>query len=315
MPQTIDSRLLNRISVYQDVRWAGQTLARGRRDCNRRWELIRPLLPERGALLDVGSNFGWFGLAACETFADYVVASVEADEQSASVQRQVLQSHALRRIALLTHPAGSRLADVFARSGQRFDAVLCLSVLHWMRDHREFLTRLAPIAGRMFIEHPDPRELGAGIDRIRRQIGPIGRYLRELFPSRHAILLGRIPSDRQAGASRELWMLEAAADFRPNPTPALDVGALLELAPSWPARSWWRQELLTLQGADRHAQAIYQFTPQGLRSAAVASGGKGLTHRRLLRLAGRLPEDRLWPFTHWLYRRTRRLAGKLLRAA
>ncbi|HEY5315010.1 MAG TPA: class I SAM-dependent methyltransferase, partial [Pirellulales bacterium] len=193
MPQTIDARLLNRAGVYQDVRWAGQTLARGRRDCNRRWELIRPLLPARGALLDVGSNFGWFGLAACETFADYVVASVEADEQSAGVQRQVLQSHALRRIALLTHPAGSRLADVFARSGQRFDAVLCLSVLHWMRNHREFLTRLGPISGRMFIEHPDPREQGAGIDRIRREIGPIGRYLRDVFPDRHAILLGRIP--------------------------------------------------------------------------------------------------------------------------
>jgi hypothetical protein len=315
MPQTIDARLLNRVSVYQDVRWAGQTLARGRRDCNRRWEWIRPLLPERGVLLDVGSNFGWFGLAACEAFADYVVASVEADEQSASVQRQVLRSHAERRIALLTHPAGGRLAEVFARSGQRLDAVLCLSVLHWMRDHREFLTRLAPISGRIFIEHPDPREQGAGVDRIRREIGPIGQYLRELLPGRHAILLGRVPSDRQTDVSRELWMLEAPADYRPNPAPALDVGALLELAPSWPPRSWWRRESLVLQPADRHAKAGYQFTPQGIRRAVLAADGEGLTHRRLLRLASRLPEGRLWPLTHWLYRRTRRLAGKLLRAA
>ncbi|HEX4149553.1 MAG TPA: class I SAM-dependent methyltransferase, partial [Pirellulales bacterium] len=152
---TIDARLLRRVSVYQDVRWAGQTIVRGRRDCNQRWRLIQPLLPARGAMLDVGSNFGWFSLAACEAFADYVVASVEADEHSAGVQRQVLESHRHERIALLTQPADARLVEAFARSGQRFDAVLCLSVLHWMHDHREFLERLGAISGRMFIEHPD----------------------------------------------------------------------------------------------------------------------------------------------------------------
>ena len=225
VPQTIHARLLNRVSTYQDVRWAGGTLVRGRRDCNLRWQLIRPLLPQRGVLLDVGSNFGWFPLAACEAFADYVVASVEADEDSATIQRQVLGSHALRRIALLTHPAGRRMAERFAQAGQRFDAVLCLSVLHWMPDHREFLQRLAAISGRMFIEHPDPQEPGAGIDRIRAEIGTIGRYLRELLPGRSAMLLGRVPSDRQPGISRELWMLEAEAGWRPGASPALDVAA------------------------------------------------------------------------------------------
>jgi hypothetical protein len=315
MTQTIDARLLERAGVYQDVRWAGQTLARGRRDCHRRWELIRPLLPKRGALLDVGSNFGWFGLAACEAFADYVVASVEADEHSASVQRQVLQSHSHRRIALLTHKANRRMADVFARSDQRFDAVLCLSVLHWMRDHREFLTRLAPRAGRIFVEHPDPREVGAGVDRIRHEIGPIGRYLRELFPDRHTILLGRVPSDRQAGVSRELWMVEAAADFEPNATPALDVSSMLELAPSWPPRSWWQEQALASRPADSIAPAAYWFTPHGICRSPQSTHGNSLSQRRLLRLMSRVPEDRLWPLSRWFYRRSRRLAARLLRSS
>jgi hypothetical protein len=303
------------MSVYQDVRWAGQTVVRGRRDCNQRWRLIQPLLPPRGAMLDIGSNFGWFGLAACDEFPDYVVASVEADEQSAGVQRRVLQSHAQHRMALLTHRAGTRLADVFARSGQRFDAVLCLSVLHWMRDHREFLLRLGAISGRMFIEHPDPREQGAGIDSIRQQIGPIGRYLRELFPGRHAILLGRVPSDRQPGLARELWMIEAAADFRPSPAPALDVQAIHQLVPSWPPRSWWRREALACQSSGRPAKARFQFTPQGIRPASATLDGDGVSRQRLLRLAGRVPERQLWPLGHTWYRRIRRLAGKLLRQA
>lgn len=315
MPQTIDPRLLSRAGVYQDVRWAGATLARGSRDCRQRWELIRPLLPERAAVLDVGSNFGWFALAACESLTDCVVASVEADEHSARVQRSVLGSHGEQRIALVTHPAGKRLAECFARSGQRFDAVFCLSVLHWMREHREFLTTIGSIAGRIFVEHPDTREPGAGCDKIRRQIGPIGRYLRDVFPGRSAILLGRTPSDRRPGIKRELWMVEAAAEFEPHPRPAIDAGALLGLAPSWPPRSWWQQESAALRPNDVDLRWRYKFTSAGLQRAIGTGGGEGLSHRRLKRLVDRVPEHRLWPLRHWLYRRGRRLAARLLRAA
>ena len=70
------------------------------------------------------------------------------------------------------------MARRFAAAAQRLDAVLLLSVLHWIGDHREFLATLGPITGRFLIEQPDPREDGAGVDRIRREIGPIGDYLR-----------------------------------------------------------------------------------------------------------------------------------------
>lgn len=312
MPATINPRLLDRVSVYQDIRWAGTTLKAGQRDCNLRWQLIRPMLPERGALLDVGSNFGWFGLAVCEAFPDFVVASVEADEHSAGIQRQVLSSHHLRRIALLTQRAGRRMAEEFARSGQRFDAVLCLSVLHWMPDHREFLTRLAAISGRMFIEHPDPRERGAGVDAIRRQIGLIGHYLRQVLPGHSSILLGRVPSERQAGMMRELWMVEAASDWRPSPAPALEASALLNLAPSWPPQSWWREQTGPLLTDGSSGGARYQFTPCGV-CALPAASGTALSSRDLRRRLRRLPENGLWPIPHLVYRRARRLAGKLLR--
>ena len=49
----------------------------GERDCEARWRLIRGELAP-GALLDVGSAEGWFGLRAAAELG-LVVASVEAD--------------------------------------------------------------------------------------------------------------------------------------------------------------------------------------------------------------------------------------------
>src|SRR5262245_58197516 len=122
MPPTLPANLLRGLSVYQDVVLGGITVNKGRRDCGARWQLIAPHLTGRGAVLDVGSNFGWFGLKICQTFPNCVVASLEADLRSAAVQRAVLESHAHNRICLLVRRADSRLAQAFLAAGQRFEA-------------------------------------------------------------------------------------------------------------------------------------------------------------------------------------------------
>ncbi len=226
LPAPLEPELFQGLSVYQDVVLGGQMALAGARDCQGRWRAIEPHLPPLGAVLDVGSNFGWFGLQLASHAPRAVVASVEADERSAAVQRRVLASHDQRRVVLLTHPAGTRMAQRFAASPTRFDAVLCLAVLHWMRDHRQFLTSLAPVAGRIFIEQPDPRESGAGIERLRREIGSVGRYLREIFPGRAVRQLAELPNDRESPYPRELWMVEEPAGWRPQPEAGLDVAAL-----------------------------------------------------------------------------------------
>lgn len=308
MPTAIDPRLFHGLSAYQDVVIGGQTVRRGARDCQARWEAIAPHLPPQGSFLDVGSNFGWFGLRLCEA-PRRVVASVEADERSATVQRAVLASHALDRICLLTAPAGARMACKFAAAGQRFDAVLLLSVLHWMRDHREFLTLLGPIAGRIFVEQPDPTEAGAGVARLRREIGPIGPYLGGLFPDRPVSCLAAWPSHRQCSQLRQLWMVGEPPGDNRSPSPGLEVATMFELGLSWPPRKWWEKNL---SGRDDSAPSGVQFTPDGLRAAA--GGGNGPSWETLQRRVGRVPQDRLWTWRHMLYRRGRRLAGQIWRS-
>ncbi len=301
----LDPRLLEGVCIYQDLVVGGKVAVRGRRDCGERWELMAPHLPACGAVLDVGSNLGWFGLRLCEAFPRVVVASVEADRRSAALQRAVLAAADHRRIALLTSRAGVRLARVFARRGQRFAAVLCLSVLHWLPHHREFLTILGSMSDRLLIEHPDPREPGAGHEHLRREIGEIGSYLQSLFAGRPVTCLGATVGYRSPSHPRSLWLvgppqlagIQGSADAYDG---GLDVRSLLACGLSWPPRSWWHAQVQGLRtGCGRASERDgLWLTCRGLEGSV--SGLDGLL--ACTRLRG-IPEHTVFPWhvrlRHW----------------
>ncbi|MCE9604291.1 MAG: class I SAM-dependent methyltransferase [Planctomycetia bacterium] len=264
-------RLLSGISIYQDVVVAGKTERKGVRDCESRWQAIAPYLPARGALLDVGANFGWFCLRWCAEGAERTAVAWEADLRTAAVARYVLASHRHERVCLATTTAEAEAVRKMEAAGQRFDAVLCLSVLHWIADHREFVATLGRIADRIFIEHCDPREEGAGIEQLRREIGDIGPYLRNLFPELHVERIAVWEGHRSKEYPRELWLV-ARNENKPTSAEAsragsstnggIFAGAVLPLSVVWPPRSWWRERLdETLLEADGRTV----FTPHGIR--------------------------------------------------
>lgn len=235
--------LLAGISVYQDVVIPGQVVRRGERDCEARWSLIEPHLPRAGVLLDAGSNFGWFGLRATSTRPDLLVLSAEADERSARVQQAILEANGASRIMLVTRRAGAKMLQRLATVHQRFDAVFCLSILHWMPDHCVFLQALAAQAQRIFFEYPDSRELGVGSKRIRDEIGDFAGYLRSIFGQHTIRCLGTTPGLAGSDFRRAIWMVEAhRSRFTTPPKPRLAADAVMSLAPAWPLRSWWRKE-------------------------------------------------------------------------
>jgi hypothetical protein len=294
-------RLLEGISVYQDVVVDGRTVRSGVRDCASRWEAIAPHLPKAGVLLDVGANFAWFCLRWCAAGERRTAVALEADRRTAGVARHVLASHADRRIALVTARAGASAAEEFQARGDRFAAALCLSVLHWIPDHREFLAGLGRVAERIFIEHCDPREAGAGVESIRREIGEIGPYLRELFPDRPVERIAVWTAHRSTELPRELWQVgppatvETAAD-RPDDD-GVSVGSLLALDVAWPPRSWWLERL---PAVEHGATGEIVFTSRGLEprvrstSDALSSTIPAATNHdsidRLIAEARRIPE-------------------------
>jgi hypothetical protein len=314
MSEQSKPRWLHGVAVYQDVVLEGRTVRTGSRDCRGAWEAMATYLPQSGAILDVGSNFGWFGLQVCQAASECVVASVEADERSATVQRRVLESNRSERICLLTQRAGLGMARRFAAVGQRFDTVLCLAVLHWMADHREFLAAMGTISRRLFVEQPDPDEQGAGVERIRQEIGAVGPYLEALFPNRPRKCLGQLRSPRDGRFTRELWFVDEPPGWPAGPSSGLDISALLRMSPSWPPQSWWDGQL-RLHTQATSGQACLRprilFTPCGMQADSQLPGTDSLA--RLRRLARRIPERQLLrPTVKW-YRGTCRSAGRFLR--
>lgn len=296
-------QLLDNLSVYQDLVLAGRTVRQGQRDCPGRWEALDPHLPRAGTILDVGSNFGWFGLKICQTRPACVVASLEADLRSAEVQRRVLASNQCQRVCLLTARAGAGLAQRLERAGQRLDAVLCLSVLHWMADHGRMLATLGRIASRILVEQPDPREEGAGLEAIRREMGPIGNYLRTAFPDRPIRRLAQWSSHRDGRYPRELWLVAEPAGWPDAPSPGLDGNALLDAAPGWPARSWWASQVATLTQRPQAPHDLL-FTAEGLL---------GHASQRIRRRLARLPETAAFTPGRQLLLAGRQRLGNLLR--
>lgn len=303
-----------RVSIYQDVVVEGRTIRAGRRDCDGRWQAIAPHLPTSGAVLDVGSNFGWFGLKMCEASPRVVVASVEADEQSATIQRHVLASHRHERIVLLTRLAGAAMARDFAAAGQRFDAVLCLSVLHWMPDHERFLRSIGAISGKIFVELPDPAEAGAGVSAIRNQIRETGNYLHRLFPERRCVRLAQSASHRDASRPREIWLVEHSGDPA-SPSTGLDLAGLLRSSPSWPPQSWWRRQLdqIELNDLSSRPAARLVLSPGGVTWSSLAEAQAPPSLARFKRQIAAVPEDRLLSHRDWLARRIRGLGKRALR--
>ncbi|MBI3468295.1 MAG: hypothetical protein HY000_35270 [Planctomycetes bacterium] len=306
LPQLLEKRT---VSVYQDVVVAGQTISTGRRDCKGRWQAIAPHFPTSGAVLDIGSNFGWFGLRACETSRRLVVASVEADEGSAAIQRHVLESHRHERIVLLTRRAGIAMAREFAAAGQRFEAVLCLSVLHWMPDHEPFLLALGALSRKIFVELPSPDEDGAGVSEIRRQIGEAGDYLQRLFPERRRVRLAQTASHRKASHPREIWLAEQIGHPASH-SPGLDVSALLRLSPSWPPQSWWRRQIdrVWLENTPDLGGARLVLSPDGVTWSPAQAGQAQPSLPRIKRQVAGLPETRLFSRRDWIARRIRGIA-------
>lgn len=285
-------------SVYQDVVLGGVTRARGVRDCDARWQLIAPHLHDARTVLDLGSGFGWFGLQLIAMNPSCVVASIEGDRRTASVQQQVLDSNSAERICLLTRTATHRLFRGWRRRGQRFDAALLLSVLHWLPDHRALLGELGGMTRRLFVECPHPEESEVGIPRVARAIGKPGEYLRALFGDRPVVCLGTVPGLPQGPYEREVWMVGPSPQEQPAAAHGLDVGALLSAQPAWPSRRWWQSQLARLCIAEHHQQndasrwpkrrdAPLLFTPDGLATKLVISPREA---RRLARRIARLPD-------------------------
>lgn len=176
---------------YQDALFKGRPVSRGGRGCEERWELIRPHLPQRGLLLDVGSDLGYFPIRALLENPDLGAVSLEGNRESVDMQGAIARSHELSRLCVLQGMVNSVVSDSWRRGAHdRFDLTLLFSVIHWFDDPARVVADLFAMTDRLIVEMVDPRDVGACGHERTAAMGDPAQWLRATT-GHDPVLLGR----------------------------------------------------------------------------------------------------------------------------
>lgn len=176
---------------YQDLWRDGTLVARGRRDCAARYQLIRPALEGRlgrgFTVADVGGWDGYFGIRLAE----------DLDAQATNVDRRSRNLPIRHRVLDVT-------ADTVHKIGAH-DAILALSILHHMDDWQAVYEALRAQSRLLIVEAAHPDEAGtAKVDGADRNTGP---SYGQVTADGH--LLGATPGPN--GVDRPLMLVRNAA--------------------------------------------------------------------------------------------------------
>ncbi len=132
-----------------------------------RWALIKPHVPNKGMVLDIGSNLGYFGVQIINSFPDVAVVSIESDPRIIARQKKVLASYKTTRICAIQGFINSSVTDAWVQTCDWFDLTLLLSIIHWFDDPAKVVHDLSRMSSRIIAEVPDARDTGAcGQDKI-----------------------------------------------------------------------------------------------------------------------------------------------------
>lgn len=139
---------------YQDSWVRGACVHRGERDCERRFAAIRDALVERGLgagsrVLDLGALTGYFGFRLAEELGVTVVAIDESP---------ILVEHGKRNANPLVEVQRRRVELADVERLEPYDAILCLSLLHWFGPWAGVYNALLARCEWLVVEIPHPGE-------------------------------------------------------------------------------------------------------------------------------------------------------------
>lgn len=135
--------------IYQDTWLNGKCIAKGQRDCEGRYELIKQVCKPHYSVLDIGANMCYFGLRLIEDFNCSVIAFEfnSFEMRQAHVKRNNTESLILLNRKLSLNDL--KILEVICK----FDLVLALSVLHHVPGSvKEWVQALRNLGRKTIIE-------------------------------------------------------------------------------------------------------------------------------------------------------------------
>jgi 2-polyprenyl-3-methyl-5-hydroxy-6-metoxy-1,4-benzoquinol methylase len=198
--------------VYQDAWVKGKRVAKGKRECEKRYLAIRKELRRLGysadradrpiSVLDIGAANGYFSFRLAEDFN----ANVTMIESSPGIVKW-MKLNGNPRVRLIHRTVTARELDAMAKKN-RYDVVLALSVLHHFPDFEKAIRAIFQLGDVVFVEPPAPEEAKGGYQGHRAEA-----ILRLLRARPHRVLI-RTPNLRGLG---ERPLMAFAGDRPPGP--------------------------------------------------------------------------------------------------
>lgn len=116
--------------IYQPITVNGELLAKGNRDCEERWEIIKPHIKPHGVILEVGSATGYFTQRIAKEYPDSLVISVESDPIMCEIQAKTFKAEGIYNVVVCQHRLSAEDIIKWSQHAELFDTVLLMAVLH-----------------------------------------------------------------------------------------------------------------------------------------------------------------------------------------
>ena len=145
---------------YQDIVINGETVYKGWRECQDRWDIIKNYIHKNSVVLDIGSHYGYYSEKIAEKYKDNLVWSFEPSKDRAKIQKLMLQANKTKNVILTQEKVTLMLLLELSRLTEGIDTILMLSVIHYFKPNEvpTIIWLCSRIAPRLIIEVPNDDE-------------------------------------------------------------------------------------------------------------------------------------------------------------
>lgn len=152
--------LANKEGQYQDIEIKDNKIVSGWRECDNRWELIKPYISDKKLYLDIGSHYGYFGVKIAKKCSDNLVWSIEPCQSRYEIQKEIIKANELKNMVLTTKKIDILELLKLKQSCEAIDMIICLSTLHYFpKDEQLYIIYLfSQISPKLIIEYPSVKE-------------------------------------------------------------------------------------------------------------------------------------------------------------
>jgi hypothetical protein len=187
---------------------------KGCRDCDKRWQAIKPYVNKNSVVMDIGSNYGYFSHKIAKLHPDCLVWSIESDSKRAEIQKMVLTENDIKNIVLSEYELKLNDFVQLARGAEGIDTILALSVIHYFppEDLPHIIWLMSMIAPNLIIEPPSVEESQVAEKDNVNKMGLIENYLNLFYESVDKI--GESPSPKDKTIMRPIYRAENKSLFR-----------------------------------------------------------------------------------------------------